>query len=146
MKKIFLVFAILLAFSFTSAFAQEATTAKKGKKVETVENKDTKAPAKAVKGAKPTIGTVVNVMEYLAGSNGTLNKVKALELVKKGQPLGLLVGKGKSAKLYFIANSDGTIASEKLANKADGNVGVVGKIVTNGGIKMIIAELIDSIK
>ena len=146
MKKLFLVLTLLLAFSFTSVFAQQASSAKKGKTADAVEKKADKAAGKTAKGGKPTIGTVVNVMEYLAGSTGTLTKAQALELVKKGQPLGLLVGKGKAAKLYFVANSDGSIASDKLANKADANVGVVGKTVSNGGIKLIIAELIDNIK
>jgi hypothetical protein len=67
-------------------------------------------------------------------------------LVKKGQPLALLVGKGKAGKLFLIANADGSIAGEKLANLADAPVGVVGKKVSNGGFNMIIADIIETMK
>ena len=55
------------------------------------------------------------------------------------------VEKGKSCKIYFVYNSDGTFAGKKLAKYANNKkVGIVGKAKTVSGINIIIADMIES--
>jgi hypothetical protein len=51
----------------------------------------------------------------LQGKEPIVNKDEAVKLAQQGSPVVLMVGTGKSAKVYFILNADGTFAGEKLA-------------------------------
>jgi len=135
MKKIVLVL-IIASLAFSAAYSQAAKT-------------DKKAPAKTEAKAKPgkgLTGSVVGVMDAAAGNITVLTKAKALELVKKGQPIGLLTGKGKAAKLYMLANPEGSIIGEKLANLADKPVYVEGKKIGNAGVNIIVYDKLENAK
>lgn len=104
-------------------------------------------PAEAKKAPKPTIGTVVSLNDVFLGSFTTWTKETAVDAADKGTPFVLLVGKGKSAKIYFVLNEDGSFGGKKLAKFAfNKKIAVVGKVITKNGIKYIIAELIDSVE
>ncbi len=170
MKKNILIFALMLCFSFTFVFAQTASPDKKAKKADTkattkvqetpkttaepssttvkkTKKADTKAtPKAAIKSGKPTVGVVISLLDFATGGSGEVNKAKATELVNKGQPLALKAGTTKKPVIYIVANPDGTIANKKLAELADGKVGVVGKIKKRNGMNVIISDIIEQYK
>ena len=136
MKKIVLVL-IIASLAFSAAYSQAAKTDKKA---------PAKTESKAAKPGKGLTGSVVGVMDAAAGNITVLTKAKALELVKKGQPIGLLTGKGKAAKLYMLANPEGSIIGEKLANLADKPVYVEGKKIGNAGVNIIVYDKLENAK
>ncbi len=95
--------------------------------------------------AKPIKGKIVSLNDIVGGGTGKINKEQATELAEKGNPIVFMVGKGKSAKIYFVYNEDGTFAGKKLAKYANNeNVGIIGKIKKVKGLNIIIAEMIES--
>jgi hypothetical protein len=133
MKSLKFLFIALLAFSFVNI-------------VNAAEKKA--APAKTAKPAakKPIEGTVVSLENILAGKDVVLTKDQAVEVVKNHGTLLLQVGKGKSAKLYFVNNPDGTVASKKLAVVAGGTTTVLGAVQTMAGINVITSDVIEAKK
>jgi hypothetical protein len=102
---------------------------------------------KAPKAPKPTVGTVVSLNDAFLGSFTTWTKQTAVEAADKGTPFVLLVGTGKTAKIYFVLNEDGSFAGKKLAKFAfNKKIAVVGKVTTKNGLKFVVAELIDSVE
>jgi len=94
---------------------------------------------------KPMKGRVASLNDIMMGGDGKVDKAKAQELAEKGNPIVFVVGKGKSAKIYFVYNEDGTFGGKNLAKYANNtNVGVFGKTKTVNGIKIIIATMIES--
>jgi len=94
---------------------------------------------------KPLKGKIVSLNDIVGGGTGKVNKEQAQELAEKGNPIVFMVGNGKSAKIYFVYNEDGTFAGKKLAKYANNeNVGIIGKIKKVNGLNIIIAETIES--
>lgn len=99
-----------------------------------------KAPAKPMKGRVASFTDIV-----VMGGDGTVDKVKATEMAEKGQPIVFVVGAGKSAKIYFVFNEDGTYGGKNLAKYANNKfVGIIGKTKKVNGINIIIASQIES--
>ena len=94
---------------------------------------------------KPMKGRVASFNDIMMGGDGKVDRAKAQDLAEKGNPIVFVVGKGKSAKIYFVYNEDGTFAGKNLAKYANNeSVGIVGKTKTVNGIKIIIATMIES--
>ncbi|MBM2817234.1 MAG: hypothetical protein HW421_3996 [Ignavibacteria bacterium] len=141
MKKILSLTVIFILISFLISNAQEAATQKKTK-----EPGAKQTTAKGNLSAKAIKGYVIDVVDYATGGQGRVNKEKAVDLVMKGRLLGLLSGSGKLSKIYLISNTDGSSTSKQLAELADKQIGVDGKIFQKGGILIIMADLIEAIK
>ncbi len=94
---------------------------------------------------KPIEGTVVDMIELATGGSGKVNKEQALAAVKRGRPLGLLVGSGSRQMVFLVVKADGNMANERLANLANNKVGVVGKRKTKAGVHVIVADLIEKL-
>lgn len=88
----------------------------------------------------PLVGEVVDIAQLLTGGEGKVNREQALQLVERGQPIGVLAGN----VLYLVYNPDGSYAGKKLARFANAPVGIVGRIHRRGGWSVIIADLIES--
>ena len=147
MKKNILIFALMLCLSFTFVFAQTAAQDKKSKKADTKATTKVQSASKTtVKTGKPTVGVVISLLDFATGGTGEVNKAKATELVSKGQPLAIKAGTAKKPVIYIIANPDGTISNKKLAELANGKVGVVGKIKKRNGMNVIISDIIEQYK
>jgi hypothetical protein len=127
MKKLSIMFVVLaLVFTASNAFSAEKKAAK--------------APAKV----KPTVGKVVSLVDYLKG-DVSITKDAAVKKAENGNPIVLLVGEGKAAKIYFILTEDGSFGGKKLANYANNKkVGVEGKLSVKNGVNYIIATKIES--
>ncbi len=98
--------------------------------------------AEPVAQGKPIVGVVVNVGDYVTGGEGKVSKQEAMDLVERGQLLGIVAG----GKLYLVFHPDGTYAGKKLAKMAGFQVGVVGKVVRRYGAAAIVADLIEVIR
>jgi len=97
------------------------------------------------KAPKPMKGQVASLNDLIMGGTGKVDKDKATELAEKGNPIVFKTGKGKSAKVYFVYNEDGTFAGKKLAKYANNeNVGIIGKVKKVNGLNILIAESIES--
>jgi hypothetical protein len=99
-----------------------------------------------VSSKRPTRGVVINLTDYLATGKGTVNAAQAADAQQKGATLALLVGSGRSAKVYVVSKADGTSAAADLARLADSPVGVVGKTMTRSGMTLIVADLIETMR
>jgi len=154
MKKPFLAtVTVMLVFSITLAFSQEATQKKTSvKKAEPVKieqkQETTKAEVKKEtkkKAGKPLKGRVISLAKFIVDNNGTVTKDEATKEADEGKPIVFLVGEGKKAKIYFVFNEDGSFAGKKLAKYANNKfVGIIGKQKVVGGLYIIIAEMIES--
>jgi len=136
MKKAFLIsLALVLLFGFVNAQVATKKTLGSSTAKETPVAKTT--PAK-----KPTLtGYVGSLNELMFGREGKLTADEAKALVEKGQPLVLVVGKGKKAKAYFVYNGDGSYASKKLvALAANAEVKAWGKTSVRSGVNVIIID------
>lgn len=133
-----------MTLSGVAAFAQEATSGKKGATTTTsaptqttpTSSEGKKARSGPIKTSKITRGTVVNLH--------TMKKVNAADagaLSNKGA-LALMVG----SRIIYVLKADGSSAGDDLARLADGKVGVAGKTVSKGGATVILADVIDVIK
>jgi hypothetical protein len=84
---------------------------------------------------------VVSLAAELNGKGEKLSTADAEKLVAAGQPIVLKVGTGKSAKIYFILNKDGSYASKELAKFAKAKqVAVYGKVQKINGMNVITAD------
>jgi hypothetical protein len=153
MKNFILVFGLMFALLFSSAFAQEKAIPVKKKaevnqpKQETLKKVEPKKTEqkKDKKAAKPTKGTVIDLNDWLKGGAGKVSKDQALKLAENGSPIVLMVGSGKSAKIYFVVNTDGSFAGKNLAKYANNKfIGVTGKTKKVGGMNVIVADMIES--
>ncbi len=107
----------------------------------------TKKKVATPKAAKPTVGKVVSLNEVATGSFIQWKKADAAAEATKGTPFVLMVGTGTKAQIYFVYNADGSFAGKKLANYAfNKKIGVVGKIQTKNGLKIIIADTIEAME
>ena len=132
MKKLVLLIGLLsfIAFSTVSAASKP---------------KKDKAATEKTKASKPIVGAVASFAAYLQGKDALVKKDQAVKLASEGSPIVLLVGTGKSAKVYFVLNSDGTSAAEKLAKFGNSKkVGVTGKIMKCGSYNYIMSDIINS--
>ena len=94
---------------------------------------------------KPMKGKVASLNDLVMGGTGKVDKAKAIELADKGNPIVFVTGKGKSAKVYFVYNTDGTFAGKNLAKYANNeNIGIIGKTKKINGLNILIAESIES--
>ena len=102
---------------------------------------NSKAPkVKAAKAVKPTIGTVVSVVALAKGVDGKIKKDEATKLAEAGSPLAFMVGTGKSAKVYFVINADGSFAGKQLAKFANlKKLGIEGTTKTVNGVNFFVA-------
>lgn len=99
-----------------------------------------KGPVKPIKGRVASFTDIV-----IMGGDGTVDKAKATEMAEKGQPIVFVVGTGKSAKIYFVFNEDGTYGGKNLAKYANNKfIGIIGKTKKVNGINIIIATQIES--
>ncbi|MBS1538930.1 MAG: DUF3892 domain-containing protein [Bacteroidetes bacterium] len=142
MKKILCVLAVF-ALIGGSAFSQELKTTKRSGAPITVAPAEPSKGAKAMKiSGKSIKGSIVSVMSYCAGKGAVLTKDEASDMAKRGEMLGVVVGKNaKTGKLYLVCNADGTSALIKLAN--GGTITVTGKIFSKGGVNLITAEHVE---
>jgi hypothetical protein len=146
LKSLALVALVGVSSMSLNAFAQEASTSKKGATApaatpaaQTAEPQATaskKAKSGPIKTSRITRGTVISLM--------TLKKVTAAEagaMANKGA-LALMVG----SRVVYVVKADGTSAGDDLARLADGTVGVAGKTISRGGATVIVADVVDVIK
>lgn len=91
---------------------------------------------------EPIVGYVVNVGDYLTGGEGRVSKKEAFSLLERGELLGFVSG----GKLYLVFMADGSYAGKKLANMADYQVGIVGKVHSRYGSAAIVADLIEAMR
>lgn len=97
------------------------------------------------KAAKPMVGQVCNFNKMVRGGSCEVTKAEAVKLASDGQPIVFCITKGKSCKIYFVYNADGTFASKKLANfAANKKVAIYGTSKTVNGINVIWADNIES--
>lgn len=90
------------------------------------------------KGEKKLVGKIVSVEKLIGTDKIETSKDDANKNAEAGKPLGVLVGKGKSAKLYIVINPDGTFGGKKVSKFAgEGDVNVTGKVQTTNGINTI---------
>jgi hypothetical protein len=88
------------------------------------------------KTSKPTKGYVVSLL--------TLKRVTAQEAsaMTNKSALGFLVG----TKIYYVVKADGSSVGDDLARLADASVGVIGKKVSRGGMTVLLADIVDTMK
>ncbi|MGE5479858.1 MAG: hypothetical protein ACM3U1_05470 [Chloroflexota bacterium] len=107
----------------------------------------TEAAPKKPAAPKSIVGTVTSLSKVAIGDLSKLTAEEAVNELKNGGTLVLLSGNGKSAKVYFIINSDGSIANKKLSSFAGGrNVAVAGKTSVKSGLNWIQISNIDYAK
>lgn len=100
--------------------------------------------AAAKKAPKPITGTIVSFDDIVTGNFQTWTLDAAKDASEKGKMFVLLTKKGKTSKIYFIFNEDGTNASKKIAKFAHKEkVGIVGKSKLVNGVNIIIMEMIE---
>ena len=122
MKKLF---AIALIFALIGTFAIDTFAAKKND-------------------PKPITGKIVCFDDIVTGNFQTWTLDSAKEASEKGIMFVLLTKKGKTSKIYFIFNEDGSNASKKVSKYAHKEkVGVVGKSKIVNGVNIIIMEMIE---
>lgn len=104
-------------------------------------NNDVLAVTKAVKAPKPAItGRVASLADVMLGKVVALDVKTAQTMVEKGQTLVIVTGTGKKAKVYFIMNSDGSMASKNIAKLADKELEVYGTKSVRNGINVVAAD------
>lgn len=121
MKKISLVIVILALFVgvSNSTFAAPKKTAKK-------------TPSSM------TIGKPVALSNYFR-DDVNLTKEQLEEQLNRSNPIALMVGTGKSAKLYFLINEGGNYGGAELVKYAlYKKITVYGSKLTKGGINYIV--------
>ena len=91
--------------------------------------------------AKPISGQIVSLSGLVLG-NGAVNKAEAQSMVEKAVPL---MFKADAGSVCMVYNADGSYAGKKLAKYASNKkIGIIGNVKTVNGIKIIIAEKIES--
>lgn len=94
--------------------------------------------------AKLYKGTVASLSGVYMG-NYTITKDEAVRLAENGSPIVFVQGKGKSSKIYFLIDHDGSFLGKKLANYANNKtVAVNGWQKTVNGVRYIIVDFIES--
>ena len=90
---------------------------------------------------KPIIGKIVSLSGLVHG-DGTVNKAEAIKLVDKAVPL---MFKADAGTVCMVYNTDGSYAGKKLAKYASNKkIGIIGQVKTVNGVKIIIADKIES--
>jgi hypothetical protein len=165
LAKFALLMLAFVAVGTVSATAQDASSEAKGKAdaiKKAVENKTQPASTAATpaaqsetgkKGGGPARaatarvmrGSVVNYVDLLSGGTGKVTAQQAQSMSDKSA-LAVMIGSGRSGKLYLIIKSDGKSAGDDLARLADSPIALTGKMMTRNGLNMIFADGIDAAK
>jgi hypothetical protein len=88
-------------------------------------------------------GIVVSFTDMVKGGDGRISKGEAFDMVKRGQPIGFLVG----SKFYLVFNQQGKYDGKNLANFASVSaVGIIGTRTTKNGLNIIKAQKIRSME
>ena len=132
--------------------AQESTKKRLGgdkkksiEKVEavTTEGKQTteegRIEAETVKSEMPDnamLGSVVGLNDLVMGKSKT-SALDAQKMYNNGQPL---LFKDTKGKFYVVYNTDGSFAGKKLSIYAGKNFGIVGRVKSINGVRVLIAE------
>lgn len=90
--------------------------------------------AKAPKGAM--VGKVCTLMSVASGKVTYPGKDEAMKMANRGEILCVMVGK----RACVVLNSDGTNASTKLAAFGGGNVTIMGRMLSRGGVNVLLAD------
>lgn len=86
---------------------------------------------------KPTLkGYVASLNDLNMGGDGKVTAAQAQNLLDKGQ---LLVLKATNGHIYMVYNTDGSFAGKKLSKLAGGDIGIVGKLKSIHGVRVILA-------
>lgn len=83
-------------------------------------------------------GYVADLNGLVMGGDGKISVADAEKNYAKGKPL-VLVMKGK---IYFVYSTGGAYAGKKLAQLADGDIGILGKKKIVNGLNVIYAAKI----
>ncbi len=119
-----------------SAFAQTKQVSG-GEATQTAPVKQTtSAPIVRTKTSKPTKGVVVSLLTFKR-----VNGQEAGAMANKNA-LGLMVG----SRIIYVVKADGSSAGDDLARLADAPVGVVGKMMSRGGMTVMLADMIETMK
>ncbi|MCS6808960.1 MAG: hypothetical protein RML40_09735 [Bacteroidota bacterium] len=98
--------------------------------------KVTVGTAPTTRTSKPTKGVVISLLTFKR-----VTSEEASAMANKGA-LALMVG----SRIIYVVKSDGSSAGEDLARLADAPVGVVGRTVSRGGITVLLADMIETMK
>lgn len=90
--------------------------------------------AKAPKGAM--VGKVCTLVSVASGKVAYPGKDEAMKMANRGEILCVMVGR----RACIVLNSDGTNASTKLAAYGGGNVAIMGRMLSRGGVNVILAD------
>lgn len=147
MKKIILIFGLILAFAFTNVYTQEKQGMPTKKKTEVKsETQQAETKSQSQKIPKDAIkGTVVSLKSFAMSGDGSVTAADAEQLVNSGSPLAFMQGLGKKGIIYIVFNMDGSFAGKKLAKYAGKNIYITGKKKTINGVKFIVLENIGEI-
>lgn len=97
----------------------------------------------AKKAKKPIVtGKVSSLANVITTGTEVLTVESANSLIGKGQPLVLVAGTGKKAKVYFVMNADGSMASKQLAKMADKELEIFGTMSVRNGLNVVSADII----
>lgn len=97
----------------------------------------------AQKAKKPVVtGKVSTLANVITMGTEVLTVETATSMMEKGQPLVLVSGTGKKAKVYFIMNADGSMATKKLAKLADKELEIFGSMSVKNGLNVVSADKI----
>lgn len=157
MKKLLLISGLIIALILPANFAssQEGTLQKRGQKTTTTTTQQGNEGNLEKRGAQKETGKTTKA-KTMSSKNMMKGKVMSLAGYVSGkmadgsfkdndQPLVLVTGQGKSSRIYFIYNSDGTFAGKKLmAFTPNKMVNVSGKTKTVNGLNVIYADNIES--
>lgn len=89
----------------------------------------------------PVIGKIVSLSGLVLG-NGTVNSKKASKMLEKAVPLMFMPDVGGVCMVY---TADGNYAGKQLVKYASSKkIGITGKVKTVNGVKIIIADKIES--
>ncbi len=114
-----------------------STTAPAAQSTPTVTKTTTTSSAKVVtKTSKPIKGYVVSLL--------TFKRVSAQDAtaMTNKSALGFMVG----SSIYYVVKADGSSVGDDLARLADAPVGVIGKKVSRGGMTVLLADIVDTMK
>jgi hypothetical protein len=91
----------------------------------------------------PIMGKIVSLSGLVHG-DGTVNKAEAAKMVEKAIPL---MFKADAGSVCMVYNADGSYAGKKLVKYASNKkIGIIGQVKTVNGVKIIIADKIESME
>ena len=81
-------------------------------------------------------GTTVSLSSEYTNANASIDKDRAIELYKAGQPLAFK----SNGKIYFVLNAAGNVDNKSLAKNAGSNYTIDGTVKSAKGFNYIIAK------